>query len=429
MGEGTDEEQVGQSAWGRRLAAFYEHRVTRALVVVAVIVALPWGTWDVWTYFANRHAIDSACAGLVPAGKVTDLPYSGGRISHNPDSIDLDKLSGRCMLFSTDAGDATNSSSGERLFFSAGVYTEPSKEHASPRGHIDDLLGMYSPYLDSPLGGGIPGRVAAGSVSVKLACDVPSLGAKNIVAGAAFSLDGYGPLASGHAAGQETRNTLASIVVTMANRAAEKLGCEDRLPEPPAIVPAVQDKLVPATKANGTCRWYGKALKSGLGDDFDGFPDRVVETSVDGDVWTETCGLAMSPKHADALWKRKYSGDPGEHVDAPEGEPAEWWAATQSFFGETAKNVVIDGLGSDGDTHLAPGTAGHNDDESVWWASSRCPDGPAVHTLTVGFPYDEVAAAHFRPVFRAYVEDVVERRDCKDVTFPGQDEFPSPEDD
>lgn len=423
-------EQDEQSSWSRRLAAFYGHRVTRVLVVVAAIVALPWGTWDVWTYFAGRWAVDSACAGLVPAGKVTDLPYSGGRISHNSDSINLEEVSGRCMLFSTEAGEATDSSSGERLFFSAGVYTEPSKEHASPRGHIGELLGQFSPYLDSPLGSGIPGQVTAGDVSVKLACDVPSQGVKNIVAGAGSSLAGYTPLASGHQADPETRHTLASIAVTMANRVAEKFGCENRLPTPPDHIPDVQGDFIPAAEADGTCGWYGKALKSGAGESFDGLPDQVVETPVDGDVWTETCGLAVTPKAAQALWDREYEGKPEhQYVGPPDPEPGDWWAATQSFFGETAKEVAIDGLGSDADMPLAPGTAGHNEDESVWWASSQCPDGPAVHTLTVGFPYDKVAAAHFRPVFRAYVEDVAERRGCTDVTFPGKDEFTAVGDD
>jgi len=131
VGERTDADEVEQSSWGRRLAAFYEHRATRVLVVVVAVVALPWGTWDVWTFFANRHAIDSACAGLVPAGKVTDLPYSGGRISHNPDSINLEEVSGRCMLYSTEAGDATDSSSGNDSS-SAQAYTR-NRARSMPR--------------------------------------------------------------------------------------------------------------------------------------------------------------------------------------------------------------------------------------------------------------------------------------------------------
>jgi hypothetical protein len=422
----SDDVDAGQhehGRWARRLARFYAHRVTRVLVVVVTVVALPWSTYDVYRFFANRHAIDSACAGLVPAGKVADLPYSGGRISHNRDSISLDDLSGRCMIYSTEAGEATDSSSGERLFFSAGVYSEPSKESTSPIRYLGDLLGPYSPYLDSPLGGGVPGRVTADGVTVKLDCDVPSRGVKEIVAGADSALAGYGPLVSGHQVDQDTRHTLASIAVTMANRLAGKLGCENRLPTAPQHVPAVHGELVPASEADGTCAWYGKSLASGLGDDFEGFPDRVVETSVDNDVWTETCGLTLTPKRTRALWAGAYGGKPkGKRVHPPEGKPAEWWSATQSFFGETAQNVEIDGLGPD--QPLAPGTAGHNEEESVWWASSQCPDGPAIHTLTLGYPYERVAASHFRPVFRAYVEDVAERRGCKDVTFPDQSEFP-----
>lgn len=132
MSEGTEEGQDGTGSWSRRLLRFYEHRVTRVFVVVATVVALPWGTWDVWTYFANRRAIDSACAGMVPVGKVTDLPLSGGRISHNSDSISLDKVSGRCMLYSTGAGEAKDSSSGEWLFFRGSVSTEPGGSPASP---------------------------------------------------------------------------------------------------------------------------------------------------------------------------------------------------------------------------------------------------------------------------------------------------------
>lgn len=91
-------------------------------------------------------------------------------------------MSGTCWLYSTEAGDARDAD-GDRPFFRAGIRTEPGAP-ASPIGFTEQLVGNLAPYLNSPLGGGIPGEVTSSGVSVKLACDVPSRGVKDIVAGA-----------------------------------------------------------------------------------------------------------------------------------------------------------------------------------------------------------------------------------------------------
>src|SRR5262249_6495452 len=109
------------------------------------------------------------------------------------------------------------------------------------------------------------------------------------------------------------------------------------------------------------------------------------------------------------------------YLDPPE-EPADWWASTESFFGESATNVQLHEVGFDA-THAEPGKAGRAAKSAAWWASSICHGEPAVHTLTIGFPYRIGATAHFEPVFRAYVQDVAKRRGCTDVKFPAASDF------
>ncbi|MGP3923872.1 hypothetical protein [Streptomyces sp. 8N616] len=398
-------------------------KVVNVLVVCTAVVGIGWSGTELWTYAANRLAIDEACAGLVSPGKITALPYGEGRIEHNDSAIDLDTASGRCELFSTSAGEAADAS--KRMFFTASVAVEPEAATEETDPPWDTLVDRYDPtYLDHPLGGGIPGIVTDTGVGVKLPCaggkKVQGSAVKNVVAGAVTTMDGFDPLGSGHQMDQNTRDRLASIAVDTANNLGAKLGCRDRLPSPPGGIPPVEGELIAPESAKGTCAWYAK---SGL-DSGDWMPDQVMETRADGDVWTEKCGLALRQDTARETWG-KYAGKPGYEElaqrDAPRYE-GDWWATAQSWFGESAKDVRIDEIGTE-TTAAEPGRAGRSPEAPVWWASSVCDGEPAVHTLTLRDSYALGAASRFEPVFRAYVADVAQRRGCTDVRFPKASAF------
>jgi hypothetical protein len=388
------------------------------LLCLAAVVGITGGGYQVWAVLAARHAINQACAGLVPAGEVTDLPLAGGRINHNANSINLNTFSGNCQLFSTEAGSAYHTSTGERMFFSAYVSIEPGSTVTRTDDAFDELTDQYfHAYLDAPLGGGISGIVTDSGVGVRLPCGsgvvVNGSDVENVVASAVSETSGAGTSNSNGGMSQSTRDKLASIAVATANNAAEKLGCKHRLPAAPTAVPGVESKLITAASATGTCAWYGKA-RAGLDDGSGWMPDRAVETRTDSDVWKEKCGLAMSQDAAAATW-RKYHGKKGYTYlrEVPE-KPAEWWASFESFFGAPAKGVVA---GSD-ETPIKQGTAGVLTRTNTWWASSVCHGKPAVHTLTLGYPYSIGATRRFEPLFRAYVKDVAARRGCTHLTFP-----------
>lgn len=77
--------------------------------------------------------------------------------------------------------------------------------------------------------------------------------------------------------------------------------------------------------------------------------------------------------------------------------------------------------GSSAEALAAPGTAGGG--FSTWWASSVCAGEPAIHTLRVDGGYEPLVRDRLRALFRAYVVDVVERRGCTDLVFPGKSDF------
>ncbi|MDJ1136309.1 hypothetical protein [Streptomyces iconiensis] len=396
---------------------------------LVAVASIGWCGYDVWSNLAARHAIDSACDGLVPAGKVIRLPDSGGRVEAHQEGIE--KFAGGCRVFSTEAGDSygLNRGEGPRSFFEAYVALEPNPG----KTETDDMQLVASaehPSVNTPLGHGIPGMVSDSGVTVKLACGggVRHDGrpVKNVVATTASTNDGHTPFATGSRMPQRTRDLLIATAVDMANRLSERLGCEGRLPEAPTGVDPAPARLKKAEAADETCAWY---RKPGPGRSSAWLPDRVLETDTDPDVWTERCGLVVSGSAAKkALREVPDSGpasDPGFDVDlgdAPEDE-GDWWASAQSWFGASAAQVHMRGrLGAF--THARPGEAGRGKAAYAWWASSTCHGKPAVHTLSLGNPvYAHLAAPHFASVFREYVTDVAHRHGCTDVKLPGKGEF------
>ncbi|MCX4681245.1 hypothetical protein OG413_39270 [Streptomyces sp. NBC_01433] len=394
------------------------------LVCVGAMVAAGLGGWTLWTDWQDERVVDEACASLVPPEKLGELPLSGGRISSNGESINVDKISGTCMLASTEAGEVRGQS--HRAFFSAGVSTASRSAQADVDDSLDTLIDdqrRYN-YPDSPVGGGIAGLISDSGVQVRLSC--PDVRAGNgepvgtLVASAVQYVDGYVPLFSGRQMDQRTRDNLASIAVDVANALAAKLGCAERLPDPPGRLPGTNGKLKEAAAARGSCSWYGRAYR----EDAAWLPDEVLETRADPLAWQEKCGLAVRSEKALELY-RSLDKKPDHRAALRENYPdkrAEWWASTQSFFGEFPDGVGLP-IGGGDSTRAAPGTAGRVEEGTAWWATSVCDGKPAVHTLTLGYGYGKVAAHLMEPVFRAYVKDVAERRGCMKLKFPRSADF------
>ncbi|WP_199552529.1 hypothetical protein [Streptomyces sp. N35] len=337
-------------------------RVRRAVNValcLTAVVGTGWGGYETYSVLSARSEINAACAGLVPVGK----------------------------------------GEGERTFFEAFVTLEPDTRPVQPDEHWA-FERSYRPTVDTPLGHGIPGLASDSGVKVKLTCagKVRRNGApvEEITAYAGSTTTGYTPVFKGR--GQvsgDTRDVLASIAVDVANRTAERLGCESRLPDAPAGIPQAVEDLTPAPRASGTCGWYAKARDQDVL-----LPDRVVGTRADPDVWTESCGLLMSQVGASQARADGY-GD----LD-PLARDQNWSASLDSWFGTEAENVTLPRLGTDDPVEAAPGKAGRSDEKPAWWASSVCHGKPAVHTLVLGgAAYAERAAPHFAKIFRAYAED------------------------
>ncbi|MCX4763232.1 hypothetical protein OG562_20095 [Streptomyces sp. NBC_01275] len=407
--------------------------VTFCLVAVA---GIGWSGIDIWQYGYGRYQIDQACAGLVPAGRVLTLSAAGGTVSHrvaDEGTIDLDDgLPQDCELFSTEAGEKYGTDSGERWFFTGAVGALPADKGLFPEEPWDDLLDPNGPYgdhtyPDQPLGGGIAGIVTDSGVTVELPCtdgesdggpgEVNALWARAslMATGSPFTEDGQ---LTAH-----DRAVLAETAVITANRLAGRQGCAERLPDPPDDIPALTEGPTPAAEADadGTCGWYRKA---GLASRTL-FADQVLESRTDAKVWDERCALVLSEDRAYALWSA-HAAELSKHgIDSPD-RPGQYFASFHTYSGEEAKNIRLPDLDSDNSTSpllAAPGEAGRDRDEPIWWASSVCAGQPEIHTMTLSSGYARLATADYEKVFRTYAEDAMKRRGCTDLTFPTHADF------
>ncbi|WP_306191873.1 hypothetical protein [Streptomyces sp. MK5] len=384
-----------------------------SLACLVAVVAIGWSGTHVWHTWRAHQKIDEACAGLVPAGRVLALSPAGGTISHRTaeeGTIELDAgMPQDCEIFSTKAGEAYRTHSGERWFFTGAVGVLPSDETWKPEDWMDRPLRDQGPnYPDEPLGGGIAGVVTNSGVTVELPCAEGKASGQSIKAlWARATLEARKPPFTED--GQVTshdRDTLARIAVDTANNLAERLGCADRLPAPPENIPALPKGPIPAARAEGTCAWY----REGGFARQDGFPDQVLEARTDGKLWDERCLLVLSGAHADGLWRDE--ADTRHHHPPHPDMVGEWWVSLHTYSGEQAKKVA----------ETVPGKAGHSDDFG-WWASSVCDGKPQIHTMTTAYGYEELRKTPFEQVFRAYVSDVAARRDCTDTTLPASSTF------
>ncbi|MER7490280.1 hypothetical protein ABTY20_31220 [Streptomyces sp. NPDC126497] len=396
------------------------------LLCLAAVVAIGWCGQDLWRMVDGRRQIDAACGGLVPAGRVLSLSPAGGALTHRTSeegTIDLDDgLPQDCEVFSTEAGEAYGTNSGERWFFTGTVGVLPADGPRIADSPMEVLLdprgGPTHPY--QPLGGGITGIVTDSGVVVELPCAGGEADGRPVTAlwARAELMVTEPPFSENGQLTDHDRNVLAETAVTTANNLADRLGCADRLPDPPEDVPALPEGPVPASRAEGTCAWYREAgfARSRR------FPDQVLQSRTDDRLWDERCVLVLGTERAAGL----HHAEVEDHsfLTRPT-TPGQWFVSLHTYSGERARNVLLTRTHGDETPEPAePGGAGRSGEDPVWWASSVCAGQPQIHTMTLAHGYDKVISSEIEKVFRAYVTDVTERRHCTDVVLPKSSDFP-----
>ncbi|MEU6374042.1 hypothetical protein [Streptomyces sp. NPDC046909] len=402
-------------------------RLNRLVVITAFlgIGAGGWGLWletdDALDRAASREKITRACGGLVDPDPVLGL--NGGTDRARPGSDGEDVMSGLddgsdplaalpqlCVIYRV--GEPGTSYG----HFQLSAWQTPSDEYAQLVDGWDDPFEDWSgknrgstrrtaDSAEYPLGDGRLGRYTDDAVTVKADCPNKPDGVTSVNVMAAALYD------TGDAEVTDAdRRTLATLARTAAERLADRTGCTTELPALRAELPTPGKRLTPAATAKGTCAWYAAYLgEQGRGR----LPDRALATPAGTHASQESCLLAVSDGDVERIWSGLGEKEIGDRGDP--GTP--WWLRAESFFGDEAGEVKAEGLGTD-QTALTPGTAGFDDSANVWWASATCAGEPALHTLTVPYPYDRYIRPRLRALFQAYVDDVAARRDCTGLEFP-----------
>lgn len=407
------------------------------LVAVTAVLGIGAGGWGLWLEAqeyrdrqASRERITEACAGLVDPDRVLGLGGGTARAragSATDDSFTLGSLPGEggCTIYRVGR---PGTSYGH---FGLTVYTNPSDKYANLVGdedpfddqydeRVDDVTRVADESPDYPLGlsqeddGGL-GSYDEDSASVKVTCKTDKTGktgaagitSVDVTAGAAYDDD----------VTFQDRRTLIQLAVDAAYKAAKHVHCTpeakapdffDRLYIPDA-------KLVKATSANGTCRWYARFLaREGTGR----LPERALPAPIGAHSAKESCLLAASPAQVRRVWP-ELPRDDGRQISAVLGH-SPWYLETRSFIGDEAHEVVAEFFSVD-QTPLRSGTAGSQ--AGVWWAASTCAGRPALHTLSVPYSYEDVIRPRLRSLFKAYVDDIAARRHCTDIKFPAASAF------
>ncbi|MGK5497312.1 hypothetical protein [Streptomyces sp. URMC 125] len=391
------------------------------------VFAIGFGGWTLWEWWDRRHTVDAACAGLVPADEVLALSGGGGEVAADEEIRPTDPLPQRCSFRSEEAAEKAGRK-GKRLFFSAQVATEPTGARSEPADDsFQDALNPSNPYVaipvvHQPIGGGVPGYAGDSGVVVRLPCPGVEHRGEEILGIRASAALQTGAFRENGQLTQADRDRLADIAVATANNLGEEIGCPDRLPEPPDGIPALNTEPIDPDDAEGTCAWYGEAgLHTGPADSSGWLPDRVLESRADELVWRERCLLNVSGEARSAARKRHLEDPAYRRFHESDGGRRSWWLSAESFFGDAADHVSTDPV--DDERAAIPGRGGFDDGANAWWATSVCDGQPAVHVLTAAYPYAEAVGRHLEPVFRAYVEDVAERRGCTDAVLPSKEDY------
>jgi len=402
------------------------------LVAVAAVFGVGAGGWGLWLetkdYFdrsASRDRIAKACAGLVDPDQVLDLDggttraKAGSEANDSIDELGPGFMPARCEIYRVGKPGTTYG------HFLLSVWSNPSDDFAQLVSGWDDPFPTMGrkPNADVtretrqtgayPIGDGRLGVYYGNAAVVKAECTDKSGGTTSVNAMTVAKYFERDPVTDAD------RRTLAGLARTAAVRAAKKLGCKATLPALPAELPTPSTKLVNAKSAGGTCGWYaGHIAAKGRWR----LPDRALGTPVAAHAQEESCLLGVSSTEVRRMWpdltKDEHSGNSLDDVI----RLAPFWLRTESYFGDEAREVATDHFGRE-HRSLDPGTAGYDDEENVWWASSTCAGQPAVHTLSSDYPYDKIVQTRLQALFKAYVTDVAARRGCTDLKFPAAATF------
>ncbi|MGW1596468.1 hypothetical protein [Streptomyces sp. NPDC002343] len=376
---------------------------------------------DVRDRSASERAIAEACDGLVSAAAVMDL--HGGTV--RAETSEYDRIDARRPRSSCTVYQASGSGRTTGLFslaVRAGGKTEPLNwigDHTEPfalpgpaeRSRRTDITAVADRRPEPrPVGDGSLGWYGNWYTTVRAECGPGSSTTAppllHITAGADYD----------DVSGAD-RARLARLARSAAETLTHRIGCRTRLPALPAGQPApVPTVLRSARSAGGSCRWFARHHERLGGGPL---PDRALAAPVGDAAPLESCLLAVSPRQV----RRTAGGLPEDKRDLADSAltHSPWWLRTVTYTGAEARAVGYEEF--DGrDVVIKPGTAGHTGD--AWWASSVCGGKPAVHTLGTGYAYDDVLGSRtVSALFRAYVDDIAERRGCTHVTYPDAADF------
>ncbi|WP_381561881.1 hypothetical protein [Streptomyces eurythermus] len=376
---------------------------------------------DVRDRSASERAIAEACDRLVSGAAVMDL--HGGTVrakADDDDRIDTHRPRSSCTVYQASASGRTSglftlavrsSSEAEPLNW-IGDRTEPfALPDPADRTPKTDLTAVADRRPEPrPLGDGSLGWYGDWYTTVRAECGPGSSATAPPLLHITASAD-YDDVSGAD------RARLARIARSAAETLAHRIGCRTRLSALPAGEPApVPTVLRPARSADGSCAWFAGYLRHS---DHGPLPDRALSVPVRDTYPLESCLLAVSPGQV-----RHTAGglpeDKREFADSAVTH-SPWWLRTVTYTGAEARAAGYEAIDGE-DVVIEPGTAGHAND--AWWASSVCGGEPAVHTLSTGYAYDNVLGSRtVSALFRAYVDDITERRGCTHVTFPDAADF------
>ncbi|GHG99928.1 hypothetical protein [Streptomyces rubradiris] len=370
---------------------------------------------DVRDRSASERAIAEACDGLVSGAAVMDLHGGTGRAEPDGDRIDTRKPRSFCTVYqASEAGRTT-------MLFSLTVQNSDKAEPLNRIGPTPEPFALLGPdgrtfktdltaVADRrpeprPLGDGALGWYGNRYTTVRAECG-PGSGpaAPPLLHITAAGYDGD--------VSKADRARLARIARSAAEILTQRIGCRARLPALPDGEPApVPTVLRPARSAGGSCAWFAGYLRHS---DRGPLPDRALSVPVRDTHPLEGCLLAVSPGQV-----RRTAGslpeDKRDYADYAEKSP--WWLRTVTYTGSEARATGYETLDGEEAVVIKQGTAGQTN--NVWWASSVCGGKPALHTLGTSYEYDDALGSRtVSALFRAYVDDITERRGCTQVTFP-----------
>ncbi|MFF3458250.1 hypothetical protein ACFYXH_28800 [Streptomyces sp. NPDC002730] len=406
----------GQGPWRNRC-----NKLLYAVAFVGIGASL-WAFWLTYTDVRDRAAseerIAEACAGIVDAEAVMDL--RGGVVRAKPgsgenDEIQLDALPESCRIYwvpgpgksddlfslvvRTSADDVPMNLVGDESWL------EPFGRRGDLASRPEDVTRHADHAEPRPLGDGTLGHYSDDSVTVRADCSSGKPASLEVTARADYD-----------EVSDEDRRILAELARGSAVQAAARLKCDSQLLQTPAQLTTPERELRAPKSARASCAWYGRHLG---GSRRGRLPDRMLEAPTGAKSATETCLLAVSPAGVREI-AQHLGGSEREYADSALTH-SPWWMRTASFFGAEAESVAL--VDIDDRKYLKPGTAGGGEGLGVWWASSVCDGRPAVHALTVSYTYDSVVLDRLPALFRAYVNDITERRGCTDVKFPAPSAF------